>query len=604
MISFTFFAFMLWFLSAAALFSQVTAPGQPVPHTTNPPVVFVSGYHNDCSTSTFAHTFGLADQVLHANGNVSLYFDNCTVAGKPSIEQLGAAFGAFLAALKYDDGGAVNLVDVVAHSMGGLIVRSYLSGKQEQEGVFSPPASAHIRKIVFLATPHFGSSVAALGVGVNPQLDELSSGSHFLFDLATWNDNGDDLRGIDAVALIGNGGTGLATTPGFDDGVVALTAASLRFYQAGRTRIVPMCHTDGGGLISIGGFCDSNAKGIADIQSAADDTARFVISFLNGTADWQTIGEAAEQNKFLSVDGGLYVRPFTASGAPQKLISAVAKAADGTAKTLNMSNDEIAYTDLFPGGRVTLTANTASGTVSRVVDLPAGGTEAFLVKPGPNASRVQAAAAPIFPFSFAARMLIAIYGDALAQSIDQARSVPLPAILSDVQVILNGSPLGLLYASPGQINALLPANTAPGLVKLTIQNSSGTSNVNLMLEAAHPAIFTIDQSGTGAAAAINARNGLVVTRDNPLRANDYIELFLTGLGDTTHRQGLDFATQVPTVTIGGADCPVSYAGAAPGFVGLDQINCKVPGGLAANSSAAVMVSSGGRTSNAATIAVE
>jgi uncharacterized protein (TIGR03437 family) len=176
--------------------------------------------------------------------------------------------------------------------------------------------------------------------------------------------------------------------------------------------------------------------------------------------------------------------------------------------------------------------------------------------------------------------------------------------LSDAQVMLNGSPLGLLYVSSGQINALLSANAAPGLMKLTVQNSAGTSIVNLMVEASHPAIFTLDQSGTGAAAAINARNGLVVTRDNPLRPNDYMELFLTGLGGTTHRDGLDFANQVPTVTIGGADCPVTYAGAAPGFVGLDQINCRVPAGLAANASAAVMVSSGGRTSNAATIAVE
>ena len=108
----------------------------------------------------------------------------------------------------------------------------------------------------------------------------------------------------------------------------------------------------------------------------------------------------------------------------------------------------------------------------------------------------------------------------------------------------------------------------------------------------------------GTAAAINARNGLLVTRDNPLRPNDYMELFLTGLGSTTHRQGLDFANQVPTVNIGGTDCPVTYAGAAPGFVGLDQINCKVPAGLAANTSAAVVVSSGARTSNMATIAVE
>ena len=78
----------------------------------------------------------------------------------------------------------------------------------------------------------------------------------------------------------------------------------------------------------------------------------------------------------------------------------------------------------------------------------------------------------------------------------------------------------------------------------------------------------------------------------------------TGLGATTLRDGLDFANQVPTVTIAGVDCPVTFAGAAPGFVGLDQINCRVPQGLVVNVSATVLVSSGGRTSNAATIAVD
>jgi len=328
-----------------------------------------------------------------------------------------------------------------------------------------------------------------------------------------------------------------------------------------------------------------------------------MVSFLNGTADWQTIGEAAEQNKFLSVSGGLYIRPFTASGSPQELNFAAARTPTGTAKTLNMSNDEIAYTDMFPAGQVELTANTTSGSLTLMVRSPAGSEEAFLLKSGPNVSRVQPAAAAVFPFSFAPRMLIAIYGEALAQSTDQARSLPLPTGLSDTLVMLNGSPLGLLYVSSAQINALLPDNVAPGLVKLTVQNSSGTSNVNLMLEPAHPVIFTLDQSGIGAAAAINARNGLPVTHDNPLRPNDYIELFLTGLGSTTRRQGLDFANQVPAVTIGGTDCPITYAGTAPGFVGLDQINCRVPTGLAANASAAVVVRSGERASNVATIAV-
>ncbi|PYT24909.1 MAG: hypothetical protein DMG57_27020 [Acidobacteria bacterium] len=168
---------------------------------------------------------------------------------------------------------------------------------------------------------------------------------------------------------------------------MALTAASLGFYRAGRTRIVPFCHTDGGGLITLGGFCDSNAKGIAKVRSASGDNARFIVSFLNGTADWQTIGQAAEQNQFLSANGGLDLRPLTASGSPQKLNSAEARTVSGTAKTLNMSNDEIAYTDLFPAGQVVLTANAASGTLTRPVTVPAGAGQAFLVKPGPNISR-------------------------------------------------------------------------------------------------------------------------------------------------------------------------------------------------------------------------
>src|SRR5579872_5458421 len=184
---------VLWAVQAGALFAQLVAPGQPVPHTSLPPVVFLNGYQENCGGSSFTSTFGIADQVLQSNGEVSLFFDNCTVGGKPPIEKLGSAFADYLAALKYDDGAPVEMVDVVSHSMGGLIVRSYLTGKQEQDGVFSPPASVRIRKAVFVATPHFGTGIAAFGFGLNSQLDEMTSGSYFIFDLATWNTGTDDL---------------------------------------------------------------------------------------------------------------------------------------------------------------------------------------------------------------------------------------------------------------------------------------------------------------------------------------------------------------------------------------------------------------------------
>jgi hypothetical protein len=119
--------------------------------------------------------------------------------------------------LKYTDGTPVTQVDVVAHIMGGLIVRCYLSGKQTTSGDFEPPPTPAIRKMVFLAVPNFGSPIATLlGFGLDAQAEELANGTVFSFDLGTWNQGTDDLRGVDALAAAGNGGTGLTTMAGFD----------------------------------------------------------------------------------------------------------------------------------------------------------------------------------------------------------------------------------------------------------------------------------------------------------------------------------------------------------------------------------------------------
>lgn len=593
---------MLWIWSAVLLPAQLVPPGQPLPHTGIPPVVFLNGYQNDCSSSSFTGTFGIADQVLAANGRASVFFDNCTLSGKPSIEKLGAAFGAFLSALAYADGSPVNVVDVVAHSMGGLIVRSYLAGKQEQEGVFAPPASTHIRKLIFLATPHFGTSVAFLGFGLNSQLDELSSGSHFIFDLATWNDGADDLRAIDAIAVVGNAGTGLAVAPGFDDGEVALTSASLDFYQPGRTRVIPYCHNDPASLL-FAGLCNPNAKGIAKIQSDDDAPARIMVSFLNSTADWQFVGQSPQQNNFLSQGAGFLLRPHTAADASLALISATITAPNHISKKLNMSNAEIGYTDFFPAGPVQIAATVPLGGLQGAVTLSPGSELAVILKSGPRVARVYPAAAAVLPLSVAPRMIVSIYGDALAKSKAQATSLPLPVTLSDAQVTLSGSALGLLYVSPQQINAVLP-DSAGGFSTLTVTNSTGSSSVNLIVESAHPAIFTANATGSGAAAAFDFNTGMPPSAASPLRAGDFLELFVTGLGATTLQDGLQVANQAPTVSISGVNCPVTFAGAAPGFAGLDQINCQVPSGLALNPAAPLIVSSGGRASNVATLSVQ
>jgi uncharacterized protein (TIGR03437 family) len=202
-------------------------------------------------------------------------------------------------------------------------------------------------------------------------------------------------------------------------------------------------------------------------------------------------------------------------------------------------------------------------------------------------------------------MFVAIYGQLLAAQPAQATGLPFPTQLSDAQVSFNGTPIPLSYASPAQINGVIPDNATSGLATLMVSNGAGKHTVNVFVESAMPAIFTLDRSGTGPAAAIKAANNGVVSTSNPLHAGDYVELYATGLGATTKQNGLDYATQQPTVTIGGQDCPVTFAGRAPGYVGLDQINCIVPAVPPVPLGApGVIVTSGTRSSNVATLAVE
>ena len=591
---------------AATASAQLITNAQAFPHTGNPPVIFLNGYETDCSVASFQRSFANADQILQANGRASYFFNTCSIPNHPTIEKLSTAFGTLLNGLTYSDGQPVTTVDVVGYSLGGLVIRSYLAGKQEPQGTFAPPAVVPVRKAIFIATPNFGAPFASTFSSFfgDAQLDELSSGSHFLMDLNTWNQNHDDLRGVDAIAIIGSGGNGLVDgLRGFDDGLVPLSSGSLRFYLPNRTRILPLCHQAAGSILPQTGLCPSNSKGISRMLAAGDENAQILVSFLTDTAVWQTTGVSAEQNSYLSSGGGLLVRARQADDSRIIPDSLVVKPDNGSSKSLNMSNSEIGYTDLLPAGGISVTVNAGNSNFTRRINLPPGGYQPYVVKPGPSVDRIAPAAAALFPLVLAPRMLVSIYGSGLAKGIAQATSATLPTVLSDVTVTLNGQAIPLLYASPQQINAVLPDGVA-GLNKLVVQNSSGAQTMNVYFEPAFPAVFTLDQSGTGLAAARNASNGGVVSNTNPLHAGEYVELFLTGLGTTASQNGLNWAVQQPTVTVGGVDCPVTYAGAAPGFPGLDQINCRIPAGLGSQAGAALVVTSGKRSSQVTTLAVQ
>ena len=552
-----------------------------ITRTAQPPVVFINGFEISCPGVGFTGTFGNVAQFLASDGRTAVFFDTCNCRGC-SIDQHAKKFADELAALRYDDGAPIDLVDVVAHSMGGLIVRAYLSGKTATAGVFVPPLDPKIRKLIFVATPHFGLNSFV----IDTETRQLQVGSDFIWDQATWNQGTDDLRGVDAIALAGNGGSS-HNNGGFDDGIVPVTSASLSFLaDASRTRVIPYCHNSGFPLVI---ECRSSAAPIARMDSPSHPTAIAIRSFLAGTSDWQTVGKSAVEDPILSRNGGL-VTSLRDAGDKQVALTGVRATGQSDASqsyTFSMNTPNVFYREFMVPRQYTLTFQSNAPAVEAGVNVPGGGMRAVPVKVSPSIARAYPSAAALNFLSLAPGMLVSIYGVDLANS----------------TALMNGQALQVLYNSNVQINAVLPPKTT-GLVKLLLRNAKGEHAINVMMEPAVPAIFSLDASGTGAAAATNAVSGAVITAQNPIRAGQFVALYATGLGDTETRGSLEYSLSTPTVTIAGAPARVLFAGRAPGFVGLDQINVEVPAGIAAGSAVPVSLTVGRRTSNTVTFAIQ
>lgn len=386
-----------------------------------PPVILIDGYHLLCKSEnlTSPHDFGELEQRLQSEDVQVSFFGTCSFNSKPSIEIMANTLGTMIRNLN------VPKVDLVSHSMGGLIVRAYLSGKQDTVGVFKPPPDTHVRKWVSIATPNFGALLPGVITGYVPdqQTQELIPGNQFLFDLATWNQNHDDLRGVDTVGIIGNAG-GFWPFNGQSDGTVAVTSASMSFALPDeRTRVLPYCHGAGDLTAILGLGC--NAPPLARIQSDNPLSWSIVDSFLKGTADWRSVGHSPSQDGILSQYGGVLRQPRNDLDQPTGPIQ-----------------DQ------------TFVANPA-----RI-----GGYSVVIDKPGPRITIITPPQATMPGLSLASGMRISIYGYNLDKS----------------TVTVNGQILALNDSGPNQLNALLADNVS-GLAKLTVRNNQGSQTVNVFV---------------------------------------------------------------------------------------------------------------------------
>jgi uncharacterized protein (TIGR03437 family) len=167
-------------------------------------------------------------------------------------------------------------------------------------------------------------------------------------------------------------------------------------------------------------------------------------------------------------------------------------------------------------------------------------------------------------------------------------------------------PLSLLYAGPSQVNFLVPDGVATGMATIGLGAVSGSARVSSVA----PGLFSMGGSKTAAATAIRVPAGKTSQTAVPVfdcssgtcttvpivldgQSTVYVSLYGTGL-----RGG---ATPV-SCTVGGVAAPLIYAGPQGGVPGLDQMNIVIPGELRGRGEVDVVVTAGGKASNAVRLA--
>jgi uncharacterized protein (TIGR03437 family) len=167
----------------------------------------------------------------------------------------------------------------------------------------------------------------------------------------------------------------------------------------------------------------------------------------------------------------------------------------------------------------------------------------------------------------------------------------------------------IFFASPTQINYLIPGGTALGQAMVTITGAPNPYSAPLKIVAVAPGVYNAGGLAVGNFDTVSASgsqtytnlvtagpSGAVQPTSIDLTAGQvYLTLFGTGIRN--HANAV-------TATIGSTTVPVAYAGAQGTFVGEDQINIQLPASLAGAGLVNVTLNVDGQTSNPVQIQIK
>lgn len=241
-----------------------------------------------------------------------------------------------------------------------------------------------------------------------------------------------------------------------------------------------------------------------------------------------------------------------------------------------------------------------------------------------NAARLESGV-PVAPGG-----ITTLFGTGLTDTTETAPAAPWPTKLAKRELVVNDQlPAPMYFMNATQVNFQLPQSSPLGTARMAVRVAETGELVaggTLAVSSASPGLFTISQDGKGQAAALN-QDGRVNSAANPAARGSIVTFYGTGQGQVSPpvadgvaagASPLSSTVAVLTsdartclasqpsmcVAIGASFGEIQFSGLAPGFVGLWQINVKVPQDIVTGNSVGVRVLINGVPSNLISIAVK
>ena len=290
----------------------------------------------------------------------------------------------------------------------------------------------------------------------------------------------------------------------------------------------------------------SNAITILAANSAQDGRATVNLNFASGAPAWSAT--------VLPVSAGptwLAVNPVSGTGSGPVTLQATGAG-------------------LSRGVYVAKVVFQSTGTAPQLLELPV----TFVVGASATTTIGGVAHGASFKTSFAPGMVLSVFGTNLAPSTAAAAVLPLPLISQGVLATVNGISAPFYFVSGGQLNIQIPYEAGLGTAVIGINNGGQVASFPIELAASAPGIF--------------ASNGNLVPFASG-KPGEVLLAFITGDGDLTPTLATGttpaFGTAIArlpkpklplTLTVGGVQATVAFAGVPNGLSGVTQINFTVP----------------------------